>query len=120
MGWQMHRLLQLGKSVCAVGAEDGRWGTLIDNLHVRPAMKARGTGTALMRVAADWSLAAHPGAGLHLWCFEQNEAARRFYERRGGTVAERAMHEAADGGNWPALRFRWPDPAGLAAGPQAR
>ncbi|WP_167858403.1 GNAT family N-acetyltransferase [Methylobacterium nonmethylotrophicum] len=97
--------------VCAVGAEDARWGTLIDNLHVLPGAKGRGWGTALLGAAAEWSLSAYPNSGIYLWCFEQNEPARRFYERRGGVLVERSMHEAPGGGERPVLRFHWPDPA---------
>jgi putative acetyltransferase len=49
----------------------------IDQLYVRPSSQGRGVGTALLRVAQ----------GLHgklsLWTFQQNAAARRFYERHG-------------------------------------
>ena len=97
--------------VCAVGGEDERWGTLIDNLHVLPAAKGQGVGAALFGAAAEWSLAAYPSAGLYLWCFEQNEPSCRFYERRGGVAVERIIDEAPGGGALPALRFHWPDPA---------
>ncbi|MFH6782379.1 MULTISPECIES: GNAT family N-acetyltransferase [Methylobacterium] len=97
--------------VCAIGAEDERWGTLVDNLHVLPMAKRRGLGTALLAAAADWSLAAYPGSGLYLWCFEQNEPARRFYERRGGMAVERSRHAIPGGGDRPVIRYHWDDPA---------
>src|SRR5262249_2424938 len=30
---------------CAYGQDDPRWGTLLDNLHVRPALQRQGIGT---------------------------------------------------------------------------
>ncbi len=68
--------------VCAVGGEDDRWGTLIDNLHVLPSAKGQGVGAALLGAAAEWSAAIYPSAGIYLWCFEQNAPACRFYEQR--------------------------------------
>ncbi len=97
--------------VCAVGADDERWGTLIDNLHVLPTAKGRGLGTDLLGAAADWSLQGYPDSGITLWCFEQNEPARRFYERRGGVIVERSRHSVPGGGDRPVLRYHWPDPA---------
>jgi GNAT superfamily N-acetyltransferase len=104
------REAELAGFVCAIGAADAHWGTLVDNLHVRPNAKSGGVGTALLRAAGEWSATAFPGLGLYLWCFEQNEPARRFYERRGGVVVERILEDAPGGGTQPALRFHWPDP----------
>ena len=97
--------------VCAVGAHDDQWGTLIDNLHVLPAAKRRGLGAILLKYAAKWSVTNYRMAGIYLWCYEQNMPARRFYERLGGVVVERSMHDAPGGGVRPALRLHWPDPA---------
>ncbi|MDP4026537.1 GNAT family N-acetyltransferase [Methylobacterium sp. NEAU 140] len=99
--------------VCAVGDEEERWGTLVDNLHVLPECKGRGLGALLLKSAARWSLKRYPGAGLYLWCFEENLPARRFYARMGGVVVERVMHEPPGGGAFPALRFHWADPASV-------
>jgi len=96
--------------VCAIGASDERWGTLIDNLHVRPGAKGGGIGTKLMQAAAAWSACAYPGLGLYLGCFERNEPARRFYERRGGKVVDRIIEEAPGGGMQPVLHYHWADP----------
>lgn len=42
--------------ICAIGAEDDQWGTLIDNLHLLPVAKGRGLGAALFKTAAEWSV----------------------------------------------------------------
>ncbi len=33
---------------CAYGRDDETWGTLLDNLHVRPEFQGRGTGATLL------------------------------------------------------------------------
>jgi GNAT superfamily N-acetyltransferase len=50
---------------------------LLGHLYVRPDAQGRGAGSALLdRVKAE-----RPG-GFRFWVFQQNERARRFYERR--------------------------------------
>lgn len=94
--------------VCGYRHHDPAWGSLIDNLHVLPQTRGRSIGERLLRSAAGQLLAKDPGSGLHLWVFEANEAALRFYRRLGGKVVERtASHMAAAGGK-PVLRVHWP------------
>jgi ribosomal protein S18 acetylase RimI-like enzyme len=94
--------------VCGYLDSDSVWGSLIDNLHVLPQTRSRGVGERLLRTAARQLLANGPGHGLHLWVFEANEAAVRFYKRLGGEVVERdASHMPAAGGK-PVLRVHWP------------
>jgi putative acetyltransferase len=54
----------------------------IDHLYILPAAQGRGLGSALVEVAKT----AHPQ--LHLWTFQRNLSARRFYERRGFVLVE--------------------------------
>lgn len=58
-------------------------GDLIEHLYVRPERQRRGIGTALL----DEAKARMPG-GFRLWVFQQNDQARRFYERNGLAVLE--------------------------------
>jgi ribosomal protein S18 acetylase RimI-like enzyme len=58
-------------------------GDLIEHLYVRPERQRRGIGTALL----DEAKARMPG-GFRLWVFQENEPARRFYERNGLAVLE--------------------------------
>ena len=53
-------------------------GDLLDQLYVHPDAQGRGAGSALIDTAKE----RRPG-GFTLWVFQQNEAARRFYERSG-------------------------------------
>jgi ribosomal protein S18 acetylase RimI-like enzyme len=50
----------------------------VDYLYVEPEMTGRGIGSALL----DHAKERRPG-GFSLWTFQQNEGARRFYERHG-------------------------------------
>ena len=74
---------------------------LLGHLYVRPAAQRRGAGSALFeRVKAE-----RP-AGFRFYVFQQNENARRFYERHGCRVVE-----LGDGsGNMeklPDVLYRW-------------
>ena len=53
------------------------WETL-EKLYVEPGDQSRGVGTALL----DRAKALRPD-GLHLWVFQKNAGAIRFYERHG-------------------------------------
>jgi len=50
----------------------------LDALYVHPDAQSGGAGSALLAKAKE----RRPG-GFTFWVFQQNEAARRFYERRG-------------------------------------
>ena len=51
---------------------------------------------------------------LHLWAYEQNLSARRFYERLGGVITLRHAELALDGTEVNAVRYCWSDLSGLA------
>ena len=50
----------------------------LSHLYVDPDAQARGIGSALLDAAKE-----RRSDGFTLWVFQQNEQARRFYERRG-------------------------------------
>ncbi|HEX3912676.1 MAG TPA: GNAT family N-acetyltransferase [Steroidobacteraceae bacterium] len=97
---------------CAFVNADPQWGTLLDNLHVSPKVKGQGLGRQLMREVAAWTLK-EACPRLHLWAYEQNLAARRFYERLGGVVTLRHTEPAPDGAQVNAVRYCWSDLSGL-------
>jgi GNAT superfamily N-acetyltransferase len=99
---------QLRGFVCAFGDDNPRWGTLVDNLHVRQDLKGQGVGTALLERVGEWVKAGRQHAGFYLWVFEENHAARRFYENRGGETVERAVKDNPGGGRAVSLRVAWP------------
>jgi GNAT superfamily N-acetyltransferase len=98
---------------CAFLDADPQWGTLLDNLHVEPGQKGRGLGVQLMAVVAQTILGQGPVAreglssALHLWVYEQNFQARRFYERLGGSPTDSIAELAPDGGRVNAVRYAW-------------
>jgi GNAT superfamily N-acetyltransferase len=54
----------------------------IDQLYVLPRAQGRGTGTELLRIAQ------RSFDRLHLWTFQRNTRARRFYGARGFLLVE--------------------------------
>ena len=85
----------------------------IDNLHVLPDWRAKGTGRRLMQAAAARLIAlGHTTA--YLWVLEDNPRAFRFYEGLGGRRAERAGKEIF-GQVLPSWKITWPDISVIAA-----
>ena len=56
---------------------------MLDHFYVHPDAQGRGAGGALLEKAKE----RRPG-GFTFWVFQQNERARRFYERRGCRVVK--------------------------------
>jgi len=90
-----------------IGEADERWGALLDNIHVLPEIRGQGLGTQLMNKAGTWVQSKFPQSSLHLWVFEANYPARRFYERLGATKEHREVGEVTGGGTAPVLRYVW-------------
>jgi ribosomal protein S18 acetylase RimI-like enzyme len=92
---------------------DSAWGTLIDNLHVAPGARSAGIGPKLLEAAARGIEARGWGVRVHLWVYEANVRARRFYARMGGIEVEHAIKPAPDGQQLPEWRVAWHDAAVL-------
>lgn len=89
-----------GELIGFVAFRDG-W---IDQFYVLPAWQRRGAGEALLEIAK----AASPE--LHLWTFQRNAPARRFYEKRGFTALDEtdgSRNEERE----PDTLYRWRRPA---------
>jgi GNAT superfamily N-acetyltransferase len=56
---------------------------LVEHLYVRPDAQRAGIGSALLEAAKQRS-----PAGLRLWTFQRNQAARAFYAKRGFAEVE--------------------------------
>ena len=87
------------KDVILVAEEDSMIGFIavwcrpipfIDNLHVRPSMRCKKVGSALMRAVAK-ELITRGQKTAYLWVFESNQKAIRFYDRLGGVQKGQAM-----------------------------
>jgi len=99
---------------CAFFDADPDWGALLDNLHVAPNLKGQGLGRRLMGDIARRVLEHDMSSRLHLWAYEANLGARRFYERLGGEVTAAVSELAPDGSHVNAMRYCWSDLSGLA------
>jgi ribosomal protein S18 acetylase RimI-like enzyme len=95
--------------VYMLGRDDATWGTLVDNLHVLPGLKGRGIGRLLLEAAAHETGRRYPRERVHLFVFEKNVDARRFYARVGGREVERGVVEPPGGGSQVHWRVAWDD-----------
>lgn len=107
---------QIRGFACAFIDADPEWGTLLDNLHVVPELKGRGLGRRLISAIAAKVLRNASKPMLHLWAYEKNLGARRFYERLGGVETAREEEPALDGTRVNAVRYFWNQLSDLAAG----
>ena len=87
--------------------EDPEWGTLLDNLHVRPDLKRTGVGTRLVAETAAWLEPNAAAPKLFLWVLEANTPARRFYDALEGQVVGRGVSNEG-GASVASLRYFWP------------
>jgi GNAT superfamily N-acetyltransferase len=92
---------------CAYGAKDERFGTELDNLHVRSDRQSGGIGAHLLAAVAGWCTATHPDVGLYLWVLTQNLRAREFYARMGAEDAGADVWLPPDGSRVPVRRCVW-------------
>jgi ribosomal protein S18 acetylase RimI-like enzyme len=100
---------------CILAGQDRRWGSLIDNLHVRPDRKRGGIGRLALAEAAGRLPPAYAGTPLHLTVLEANRPAQAAYESWGGAPVERLHADLPDGQRLPVRRYAWPSPAALIA-----
>lgn len=74
----------------------------LDQLYLDPVWRGRGIGDRFVALAQR-----RQPAGLQLWTFQVNEAARRFYERHGFIAAE-WTDGAGNEEREPDVRYVWP------------
>jgi GNAT superfamily N-acetyltransferase len=92
---------------CAYGRHDEKWGSLLDNLHVRPEHHGRGVGAELVAEVAAWCRANYADCGLYLWVLEQNRGAQRFYQRLGASDQGGEISVPPGGGQIHGRRYVW-------------
>jgi GNAT superfamily N-acetyltransferase len=91
----------------AIRDEHAHWGSLLDNLHVRSGERGRGIGRGLMRQLVAKLLSAGSTSGLHLWVYDANRSARRFYESLGGKIVHTEIANTPGGGQARAHVYAW-------------
>ena len=74
-------------------------GSLLGHIYADP--RGAGVGSALLAKAKELR-----PAGFHLWVFQRNQGARRFYERHGLQLAE-LTDGAANEEREPDARYEW-------------
>ena len=89
-----------GRLIGFIAFRDG-W---IDQFYVLPARQGQGVGKALLGIAKAAFLE------LHLWTFQRNAPARRFYEKR-GFVALEETDGSRNEEREPDILYRWQRPA---------
>ncbi len=94
--------------ICSYCDFDPVWGSLVDNLHVRPQARGQGIGERLFLDTVARLSPRASSAGLHLWVFEANVAALRFYSRLGGRVVEKDQSRIPAAGGKTVQRVHWP------------
>lgn len=93
-------VVEAGGGIIALLVLDDEW---IDQLYVDPDHTGQGIGAQLVAVAKQ-----RRPAGLHLWTFEANAGARRFYERHGFVATATTAGENEEGA--PDIRYEWRPP----------
>ncbi len=94
---------------CVLLDEDPQWGAYMDNLHVLPGWRGRGIGRMLFDRALQWVMSKEPGWPIHLWVFEANAGARRFYDALGGEIVDYKSKEVLKGIEIPSVLYIWKD-----------
>ncbi len=99
---------QLVGFACLYTDHDPVEGALLDNLHVAARQQGRGIGRELIRLSAECARQAGDQR-MYLWVYEQNESARAFYTKAGGTCQDKATVDNPGGGQATVLRYVWSD-----------
>ena len=94
---------------CTYLDHDLEWGALLDNLHVLSEFQGKGIGKALIKQSAEWVTKQNPDSTFYLWVWEQNEAAKGFYQKLKAECHSPIPHEAPGGGIANVVRCVWRD-----------
>lgn len=93
--------------VCAYVGENSKWGSYLDNLHIRKAYQSMGIGRSLLIDAAKWCHQREPHKGMCLLVNQDNVKAQAFYNLLGARNAENGVWNAPDGSAVPTYWFVW-------------
>jgi ribosomal protein S18 acetylase RimI-like enzyme len=99
--------------VCAFANRHEKYGTILDNLHVKQLYKGKGLGCQLMSKVAKWVVERDAEQGLFLEVLECNQKAIEFYERRGGQRVAEGYWQTPCGNEAKEYIYYWASPAKL-------
>ncbi len=99
--------------VCVFGANNPKFGTIIDNLHVKSDIKGKGIGTRLIVEAAGWAMRNYKKDDLYLEVLEVNTNAITFYEYIGGKNIDTAYWHTPCGNQVKEYIYSWGLPENL-------
>lgn len=92
---------------------DAGWGSLIDNLHVRPGFTRQRLGRRLLTHTVRLLPPGVARSPIHLTVLAGNARAVSAYERWGGRRLETSVKPEPDGQELTVHRYGWADPAAL-------
>lgn len=90
---------------CAFAGESVDLGSYFDNLHVSPLNQGNGSGTLLLKKAAQYCFQQAPGSGMYLLVNQDNIKAQQFYETCGAHNLKSGVCNAPDGSYVPTIYF---------------
>ncbi|CAH9050256.1 hypothetical protein PSECIP111951_03947 [Pseudoalteromonas holothuriae] len=99
--------------ICLYGNNHPKFGTLIDNLHVKPEAKGLGVGSSLLSAASKWALAHYQTQGLYLEVLACNPKAIAFYESKGAQNIGSGFWLTPCNNKTKEYIYRWNSPADL-------
>jgi len=100
--------------VCVFGANHPKFGTIIDNLHVKSKVKGKGIGIKLLISAAKWAHSNYRNENIYLEVLESNSKAIGFYEHLGGNNIDIAYWHTPCGNKVKEFIYSWGKPGKLA------
>lgn len=92
---------------CAYANENPKWGSYLDNLHVRSSCQSKGIGKSLLIEAARWCHKQEPTKGMCLLVNQDNVKAQGFYKSFGARNVQEGVWNAPDGSIVPTYWFVW-------------
>ena len=92
---------------CVYVGENPKWGSYLDNLHVRKDQQSRGIGKSLLVEIWDWCNQQKPNSGLCLTVNQDNVKAQAFYKSLGARNVKEDLWNAPDGSTVPTYWFVW-------------
>jgi ribosomal protein S18 acetylase RimI-like enzyme len=92
---------------CAFIEDDETYGSLLDNIHVKPSFHKRGLGKKLLNSIANQCFQVAPSLGFYLWVLQNNTNAQDFYLAQGASNLGTDVWDAPGGTIVPRFRFGW-------------